>query len=137
MDVHIFSQPVTFGDCDPAGIVFYPNVFRWVDAAFHDCLRPAGGHAAICRRLGAVGLGLIDVNARFRSPILDGDRVDLRLSIESWGQRSVSLAYRACVGDKLVFEAREVRALFIKGDAGMTAGDLSPFREMMERQGHG
>jgi hypothetical protein len=22
---------VEFGDCDPAGIVFYPNYFRWMD----------------------------------------------------------------------------------------------------------
>ena len=24
---------VEFGDCDPAGIVYFPNFFRWYDAA--------------------------------------------------------------------------------------------------------
>ena len=24
---------IQWGDCDPAGIVFYPNFFRWMDAA--------------------------------------------------------------------------------------------------------
>jgi len=24
---------VTFGDCDPAGIVFFPNFSRWMDSA--------------------------------------------------------------------------------------------------------
>ncbi|MFL6695326.1 MAG: acyl-CoA thioesterase, partial [Ramlibacter sp.] len=24
---------VEFGDCDPAGIVWFPNFFRWIDAA--------------------------------------------------------------------------------------------------------
>lgn len=24
---------VGFGDCDPAGIVYYPNFFRWFDEA--------------------------------------------------------------------------------------------------------
>lgn len=33
---------ITFGDCDPAGIVFYPNAFRWMDAGFHTLLRPVG-----------------------------------------------------------------------------------------------
>ena len=23
---------IEFGDCDPAGIVFYPNFQRWIDA---------------------------------------------------------------------------------------------------------
>jgi 4-hydroxybenzoyl-CoA thioesterase len=26
---------VKFGDCDPAGIVFYPNYFRWMDSVLH------------------------------------------------------------------------------------------------------
>ncbi|BEU28074.1 hypothetical protein PBP221_82140 (plasmid) [Paraburkholderia sp. 22B1P] len=30
-----FRIDVQFGDCDPAGIVFFPNYLRWVDAAFH------------------------------------------------------------------------------------------------------
>jgi 4-hydroxybenzoyl-CoA thioesterase len=126
------SRPVSFGDCDPAGIVFYPNVFRWVDAAFHDWLRPLGGHKAVCEKLGAVGLGLMEASARSRSPIRDGDRVDLRLAVENWGRRSVSLAYEGRVGDKPVFEAREVRGLFVVGQTGMTAGDISAFKAMME-----
>jgi acyl-CoA thioesterase FadM len=25
-------RDVTWGDCDPAGIIFYPNYFRWIDS---------------------------------------------------------------------------------------------------------
>ena len=38
--IEIFRFQVHFGDCDPAGIAFYPNFFRWYDAAsrhFFDC----------------------------------------------------------------------------------------------------
>jgi 4-hydroxybenzoyl-CoA thioesterase len=28
-----FRVTIQFGDCDPAGIVFYPNFQRWMDAA--------------------------------------------------------------------------------------------------------
>ena len=28
-----YSVTVQFGDCDPAGIVFYPNFQRWMDEA--------------------------------------------------------------------------------------------------------
>jgi len=28
-----FQVTVEFGDCDPAQIVYYPNFFRWMDAA--------------------------------------------------------------------------------------------------------
>jgi 4-hydroxybenzoyl-CoA thioesterase len=134
---HTFSQPVTFGDCDPAGILFYPNIFRWLDAAFHDWLRPLGGHAALCERLGAVGLGLIDVSARFRSPIRDGDRVVLRLSVENWAKRSVRLAYEGRVADRLAVEAKEVRGVFKKTQDGLVAADLSEFRDILGELPHG
>ena len=28
---HIHHVDVYFGDCDPAGIVFFPNFSRWMD----------------------------------------------------------------------------------------------------------
>jgi acyl-CoA thioesterase FadM len=28
-----FPSEVYWGDCDPAGIIFYPTYFRWMDAA--------------------------------------------------------------------------------------------------------
>ena len=29
----VFTIQVEFGDCDPARIVWFPNFFRWIDAA--------------------------------------------------------------------------------------------------------
>jgi acyl-CoA thioesterase FadM len=39
MLAHRSSFEVQFGDCDPAGIVFYPNYLAWFDAAFGRMLR--------------------------------------------------------------------------------------------------
>ena len=30
---------VQWGDCDPAGIVFYPRYFEWFDAVHHPAVR--------------------------------------------------------------------------------------------------
>ena len=40
--VHTSRFLVEFGDCDPAGIVFYPNFLRWMDAAALHFFRAAG-----------------------------------------------------------------------------------------------
>ena len=29
----VYTVRVEFGDCDPARIVWFPNFFRWIDAA--------------------------------------------------------------------------------------------------------
>ena len=39
---HVTRFTVEFGDCDPAGIVFYPNYLRWMDAASLHFFRAMG-----------------------------------------------------------------------------------------------
>src|SRR6266850_1537964 len=37
-----FPCQVHWGDCDPAGIIFYPTYFRWMDAATWALMESAG-----------------------------------------------------------------------------------------------
>ncbi len=39
---HLRQIEVGWGDCDPAGIVFYPNFYRWFDACSHALLTARG-----------------------------------------------------------------------------------------------
>lgn len=130
----ILFRDVTFGDCDPAGIVFYPNIFRWMDAAFHGFLRDFGGHAAMCERLGGLGIGLIDASARFRKPMHDGDQLEIHVSIAEWTSRSLSLDYEGKVDGTTTFTGREVRCLFSRSGTGIVAADISPLRALVGSQ---
>ncbi|KAA0913956.1 acyl-CoA thioesterase [Aquicoccus porphyridii] len=125
---------ITFGDCDPAGIVFYPNAFRWMDTALHALLRPAGGHQVLCRKLDAVGLGLVDASAKFRHPMHDGDRLELRIAVTEWSRRSLTLGYEGSVEGRQTFEGREVRCLFTRTETGIVAADLAPLRTLLEAE---
>lgn len=128
---HSYQVNVSFGDCDPAGIVYYPNTFRWMDACFHDALRPFGGHAAICEELNAVGIGLVDSGAQFRSPMRDGDILTVRLTVLDWARKTLSLGYEGFVGDRLAFAGKEVRCLFQTSSKGLSAGDMSLLRNRL------
>lgn len=130
--VHRLALQVSFGDCDPAGIVFYPNFFAWFDRTFHDWLRGFGGHAAICARLGARGIGLLDAAAQFRRPLQDGDQVEITVRVEEWRSKTVRLAYEVKSGGALVATGSEVRGLFLESDAGMIAGQVDPLRRLFE-----
>lgn len=128
----IFSTQITFGDCDPAGIVFYPNTFRWMDAAFHNFLRPYGGHEELCSKLQSLGIGLADVSAQFRSPLRDGDKLSIDIESIEWGSKTITLSYEGCVGDRLAFCGKEVRCLFMLTKGHMIAGNLTNLREILE-----
>lgn len=127
-----FTTQITFGDCDPAGIVYYPNTFRWMDATFHKMLRAFGGHAALCEALGSVGLGLIDASAQFKSPLRDGDDLSIYATVTDWGNKAVTIAYEGRVGDRCAFKGNEVRCIFTRTESGMIAGDMTKLRDIME-----
>ncbi len=135
MKLHRLDFSVSFGDCDPAGIVFYPNVYAWFDRTFHDWLRRFGGHGALCRDLDAVGLGLMEANARFRRPMCDGDVLSLTLSIEDWGRKTLHLSYEGRVGEHVTVAGSEVRGLFRRSGDGIVAGEMEPLRKLVD--GHG
>ena len=124
---------VTFGDCDPVGIVFYPTIFRWMDATFHSCLKTAGGHQEICRRLECLGLGVISSHADFQRPLADGDELEVCLNITGWSTKSASIEYIGQVGDSIVFVGKEIRGMFVKGEQGLSLKEIAPLRRELER----
>jgi 4-hydroxybenzoyl-CoA thioesterase len=135
--LHTLTHTVTFGDCDPAGIVFYPNSFRWMDACFHDMLARAGGHAKICQEIGSVGLGLADASAQFKTPMMDRDPLSIRLLDIEWGARALTARYETRVGDRLCFTGAEVRCIFKKTDKGMGADSTDALRSLLEERLNG
>lgn len=123
-----YAVNVSFGDCDPAGIVFYPNILRWVDAAFHNFLRPYGGHAKMCDELQAIGVGLVESTAQFMTPLRDGDQLSIEVMVVEWGRKTLTLSYKGTVADRLAFQAKEVRCLFKVKENSIVAAEIGQFR---------
>lgn len=122
---------VTFGDCDPAGIVFYPNIYKWLDRCCHDWLRLFGGHTQICQNHGSKGLGLMEAQTKFLSPMTDGDSVRVQMQVADWAAKSVVLSYAGFVGTRPTFTATERRALLIETDKGMKAGNMDGLKRLV------
>lgn len=123
---------VSFGDCDPAGIVFYPNIFAWLDRTFHLFLdKHGGGHAALCEQLGARGIGLTDAQCRFRAPVAEGSDLTVEISNVAWDERVLRLTYTGRVRDDVVFEGIETRAVFVIQDGRLRMGNIGDLRSAM------
>jgi acyl-CoA thioesterase FadM len=133
MTVFSMDVQVCFGDCDPAGIVYYPNFYVWIDRCFHAFMRERlGGHAGLCRDLGAQGLGLMEARMAFRSPAREGDKLVLEIAAIDWAAKSFTLTYRAHVGPRLVFEASETRGVFLRRENGrLGAGEVAGLKLRM------
>ncbi len=95
-----FERPhrIRFAECDPAGIVFYPQYFvmfnnlleEWVDS-----LLPAGFAGYIAAQ--QCGMPTVRLEADFKSVSRMGDEVALSLELVRLGSSSLTL-YLSCTG---------------------------------------
>ena len=108
---------VEWGDCDPAGIVFYPNYFRWFNQGAHALFGAAGMpfHEMIEER-GIAGVPMLDTRASFRAPIRFGEVITLTSRIDEWRNKSFTVAHEVHKGGQLCAEGRDIRAWVVHDD---------------------
>jgi len=129
---HSCEIVITFGDCDPAGIVFYPNFYRFIDRTFHDWLRQWGSHNKLAETVDSLALGLIDCGASFHHVVRDGDVLQVNLFITEWRRKTFKVEYEAYVNDVLCLTAYEVRGLFQIVEDKIKAGEVSPLKAVID-----
>jgi len=113
---------IEWGDCDEAGVVFYPNYFYWLDCTFQRLLRDRGlSQRELMRRFGAV-TPLVDAGAKFRGPAKYDDVLRVEALVETWETRRFRIVYKLSVADRLVAEGFEVRAWANKDANGAMSG---------------
>jgi 4-hydroxybenzoyl-CoA thioesterase len=85
--IGVFPCQLHWGDCDPAGIIFYPTYFRWFDAATWNLFAAAGYHA---KRMRAEhrAMPLVAADCEFKHPAEQEDRCAVRSRIARWGGKS-------------------------------------------------
>lgn len=109
---HVYRVAVQFGDCDPAGIVFFPNFSRWMDEAslayFMACGVPPWREMAKTR--GIVGAPLLEIHTRFYQPATYGETIEVHTTVEEWAIKTFRHRHVVRRGDVVLCEGTEVRA---------------------------
>lgn len=105
-----WRHKVEWGECDPAQIVFYPNIYRWFDKSTQDMMRHHGfGQAEMIERYGIVGFPLIETHAEFKRPMKWNDEVIVSSCIDSCSGRSFSITHQILRSDVLCVRGYEIR----------------------------
>src|SRR5207302_1605224 len=69
-----YSYRVRWGDCDAAGIVYYPNFYRWFDVGTQELVRQAGYPVPSMRATGH-DMPLVETGCVYRQPAYYDDVV--------------------------------------------------------------
>jgi 4-hydroxybenzoyl-CoA thioesterase len=85
---------VRFGDCDPAGLVYYPVIFHYCHVAMEEFFAECCG-ITYARLMSDERIGFPTVNVRgeFFVPLVYGDEAEIEVSVSRIGQSSVTLEY--------------------------------------------
>ena len=102
---------IEWGDCDPAGIVYFPRYFVIMDNCTVHLFEHATGLTKIqmTQKHGSVGFPMVDIRAKFHVPTKYGDDVVVESKIVAFGKSRFEVEHRLMKGEQLCVEGFETR----------------------------
>jgi 4-hydroxybenzoyl-CoA thioesterase len=120
MDSEIFNhqRTVRFGECDPAGVVYYPVFFNW----FHEAMEAwfeDGLDIAYAQVLQEYGFPAAETSAQFQRPITLGEKITVQLLVSKMGRTSFSLQFTIVNAKQDIKAKGHVRCVCISVAGGL------------------
>ncbi|MDT4897484.1 MAG: 4-hydroxybenzoyl-CoA thioesterase [Acidobacteriota bacterium] len=85
---------VRFGDCDPAGLVYYPVIFHYCHVAMEEFFAERcqiSYHQLMMDE--RIGFPTVNAQAEFFVPLVYGDEAEIEVSVSRVGRSSVTFKY--------------------------------------------
>jgi 4-hydroxybenzoyl-CoA thioesterase len=111
MLIYVRNTRIEWGDCDPAGIVFYPRYFEMFDAATAALFERALGMTKRQYQVAFdfIGFPMVDTRARFSVPTRFGDDVVIETTVATINRSSFEVRHRLSKDGALAVEGFETR----------------------------
>lgn len=108
MNAFTVQIPVRFGDCDAAGIVFYPRYFEMLNRVVEDWFAgPLGRSFRVLHLEQNFSVPTVRFEVDFRKASRMEDVLDFALEVEKLGRTSCKLRVQVRCGDELRLEVRQ------------------------------
>ena len=99
--VHRHPIQVRWGDCDPAGIVYYPRFFDYFHQAMETWFAEGLGQPYATVIVGRkIGFPSVHLDADFRRPSAFGDSLEVELRVVRLGHKSIRFDMRIVAEDE-------------------------------------
>ena len=130
---HTRQVRIEWGDCDPAGIIFYPNYFAIFDASTALLFEAALGMTKfeMFKKLEFTGWPLVRTQARFIRPTRFGDDVTVESKI-TFGRSSFDIEHRLSLDGVTCVECSERRVWTMRDAQGVLKSHPVP-KEVLEK----
>ncbi|HWK23141.1 MAG TPA: thioesterase family protein [Ureibacillus sp.] len=99
---------VYWGDTDAAGIVYYPNFYKWMDEATHEYFT-AIGHPTDGLFNENIVVPLVETHCNFKQPVLYNVELIVKSEVEILKEKVFKVTHQFYCEDQLMAEGYEVR----------------------------
>jgi 4-hydroxybenzoyl-CoA thioesterase len=110
---------VQWGDCDPAGIVFYPRYFEWFDASTILLFEKATGmiKSKMLETYQGAGLALLEARAAFKVASAYGEDIEIETEVTEFRRSSFFVHHKVTKAGVPALEGFETRLWTVRDPA--------------------
>lgn len=112
---------VNWGDTDKAGIVYYPNYFKWFDIAGHQFFRRCDLSPSKLEEERQIILPMLDAKCSFEKPLLYEDLITIRTRVEEINNKTIKLSHEVYRGETRTGYGYELRGWVKQAPEGIKA----------------
>jgi len=132
------ARELQWGECDPAGIIYYPTYFRWFDEATWALFASVGWNVKRFQKEG-IRFPAVHVACNFEAPPEQGERCEIVSRIARFGSKSFVVAHDVVRADGVrLASGSETRVWgrFVAGEGASMKGEVIPdaVRELFRRR---
>ncbi len=132
-------RTLRFGDCDPAGIAYFPFYFHFLNGVHEEWWISLGFPWRILIQERRIGLPTAQLDTKFRAPGFMGDVMNFSLEIVTIGTRSMTLEYEVKRDETVLWQATQVivpTSLDTHKSIAWPGDILAALRSFKEAPGH-
>ncbi len=101
---------IEWGDCDPAGIVYFPRYIEYFDICTVHLFEAAGlPKPEMLKTYNMAGVPMVDLRTRFLIPSSFGDDVVVESTVTEWRRSSFNVHHKLFRREELAVEGFETR----------------------------
>lgn len=116
-----FQLMVNFGDTDRAGIVYYPNYFKWFDIATHQFFRNIEMPLSKLDADHDIIIPLLDVGCTFEKPLYDDDVITIKTVVAEVNEKTILFNHEVFKGDTRTGYGHELHGWVRRTDGELKA----------------
>ncbi|MFE4810811.1 acyl-CoA thioesterase [Peribacillus simplex] len=112
---------IQWGDTDRAGIVYYPNYYKWFDLAGHNFFRSINMSPKYLEEEKRIIIPLLEAKCTFEKPLYYDDEVTVYTHVNEVKTKTIRFHHEVYCGEKRTGYGYEIRAWTSIGDDGLKA----------------